>query len=85
MIKQGDVIKHKATMDVAVKVFYTSVNPDTGYTLVYGTWINQGQVLTYPLNCSAEFFIKPEHLNNWLKCKNPDSKFIRNEEWNSIV
>jgi len=84
MIRPDDVIKHKASMDVAIQVLYTSVDPTTGNTLVNGVWLNQGQTESFVLNYGAEFFIRPEHLQNWLRCKNPKSRFIRNEEWEPL-
>jgi len=92
MIKSGDVIKHKASMDVAIQVFYSTVDPETTNILINGVWINQGQVDTFtirtkrfPIGVPAEFFIKPEHLKNWLKCRKPDAQLIRNEEWVPLV
>jgi hypothetical protein len=85
MIKPYDVIKHKASMDVAIQVFFTSVDPETGNTLVDGIWLNQGYVETMPINCRAEFFIRPEHLKNWLKCMKPDAILIRNEKWEPLT
>ena len=92
MIKSGDLIKHKDSLDVAIQVTYSTVDPETSNFLVKGIWINQGQVQSYPITTNqykagvpAEFFIKPEHLENWLRCIRPDSSHVRNEEWKPLV
>lgn len=84
MIKQGDIIKHKAFMDVAVQIINTTTNPETQDIEVRGIWINQGQVSSFVLNQVTTFIIKKEHLSNWLKCLKPRSSFIRNEEWKQL-
>lgn len=88
MIKQGDLIKHKASLDCAIQVITSTVDPRTQNILVKGVWINQGQVQTfpiatptYPIGIPAEFFIRPGHLKNWLMCIKPDSLHVRKEEW----
>lgn len=85
MVKQGDVIKHKAAMDVAIQVFRFKQDPNTSNYHVQGYWINQGQVMKYSMGIPAEFYIKPEHLPNWLKCAKPESDKIRDEEWVPLV
>jgi hypothetical protein len=84
VIKQGDIIKHKAFMDVAVQVIFASTNPENGEMEVSGIWINQGQLRTYSINEPAKFTIKKHQLDNWMKCLKPKSNFIRNEEWEQL-
>lgn len=84
MINQGDIIKHKAALDVAIQIMYTSANPLTGDTDIKGIWINQGQVETYSLNIPVNFTILKKDMSNWLKCMKPQSGFIRNEEWKEL-
>lgn len=84
MIKTGDIIKHRLFMDVSVQVLFVSVNPENNDVLVKGVWINQGQTSTFSINEPAEFTITTGNKNDWLKCKKPDSNFIRAEEWEQI-
>lgn len=84
MIKQGDIIKHQAFMDVAVQVFFSSTNPKTGDIRIDGVWLNQGQTQSYRINEPANFTIKKNHLCKWYKCLKPESKFLRNEEWEQL-
>lgn len=88
MIKQGEIIKHKNFMDVAIQIMYISTNPETESLEVRGIWINQGQTESfvintrkYPYGVPIELTIKKEDLSNWLKCSKTDIVFIRNEEW----
>jgi hypothetical protein len=84
MINQGDVIKHKAALDVAIQVMYASTNPMTNDVEISGIWLNQGQVQSYSMNIPVEFIIKEKHVSNWLRCEKPSSKFIRNETWSEL-
>ncbi len=84
MIKQGDVIKHKSFMDVAIQVYFANQHPDTRDFEVRGVWLNQGQTSTYSLNEPAEITIKKVNLNDWLKCSKPESGFLRIEEWKEL-
>lgn len=85
MINPGDIIKHKAAKDTAVYIISSLQHPLTQDIEIKGIWINQGFVNTYEINILAEFTIKKEHLNNWLKSLNPNAKCIRYEEWKSLV
>ena len=92
MVNRGDVIKHKAAMDTAIQVMIFTRDPSTSNYIVRGVWINMGQTQSfpiateeYPVGIPAEFFIKPEHLSNWLKCTKPKSKFVRKEDWKPIA
>jgi hypothetical protein len=91
MIKSGDIIKHKASMDVAIQVLYASEHPDNGDVEIRGIWLNQGQTKSfiintrkYPAGVPVDCVIKKHQLSNWFKCARPDSKFIRNEEWKQL-
>ena len=84
MIKVGDIIKHKAYMDVAIQVLLTSTNPANEEIMITGVWINQGQTKTYSINEIVERTIQKSQLSNWFKCIKPESEFIRNEEWKQL-
>jgi len=89
MIKVGDIIKHKAYMDVAIQVLFTSTNPENEEIIIKGVWINQGQIQSYYINAYyinefVERTIQKSQLPNWFKCMKPKSKFIRNEEWKQL-
>ena len=84
MLNKGDVIKHKAAMDVAIQIFRFAQDPNTSNYHVQGWWINQGQTMKYSMGIPAEFYIKPEHLTNWLKCQKPDADKIREEKWEPL-
>jgi hypothetical protein len=84
MIKQGDVIKHQAFMDVAIQIITSNTHPKTGDIEVRGIYLNQGQVETFSINEPAHFIIKKRNLKNWYKCLKPESKFIRNESWEQL-
>lgn len=92
MINQGDIIKHKAAMDIAIQIISARTNPETENIEVRGIWINQGQTISYIINTKeypagipAEFIIKPNHLCNWLKCIKNKSEFYRTEEWKPLA
>ena len=84
MIKQGDVIKHKSFMDVAIQVYFINQHPETQDIEIRGIWLSQGQVESYCSNESAEFTIKAHNLNDWLKCSKPESITLRSEEWKEL-
>ena len=84
MINQGDIIKHKAFIDVAVQVIFASTNPENGEIKVSGIWINQGQLRTYNINEPAKFIIKKHQIDNWMRCSKSKSSFIRNEKWEQL-
>jgi len=91
MIKQGDIIKHKAFMDVAIQVMYLSENPENGDIEIRGIWLNQGQTKSfvintnkYPAGVPVIYIIKKHQICNWLKCDKPSSKHIRNEPWSRL-
>lgn len=83
MIKVGDIIKHKAFLDVAVQALVITQSPE-GDLDIGGVWINQGCTNSYYINIPINFILKKEHIRDWYKCLNPTSKFIRNETWEQL-
>lgn len=88
MIKPGDIIKHKAFLDVAILILFSSEHPETKDLEIKGVWLNQGQKTSYVINSNKYPTGIPITLNlstlqikNWLVCSKPEAKFIRNEEW----
>lgn len=91
MIKPGDLIKHKNFKDVAIQVFYTRYNAINEITEIDGVWINLGQAESYPITTEehpvgfpANIMIRSSNLQDWLKCTKVESKFYRNEKWESF-
>lgn len=81
MIKPGDIIKHKAFMDISIQVVIANITPNGQDMYIRGIWYNQGQVKSYLMNVHTRLIILKEDLGNWLKSAEPRSEFIRNKEW----
>lgn len=91
MISPGEVIKHKAFMDVAVQIIFALLDPETNNLEVRGIWINRGQSNSFIINSKqhpegipAEFIIKQKHLQNWLKCNKQIGVSFKDAEWKEL-
>ncbi len=80
--KNGDFIKHKAAMDLAIRIDKVYVFEDKWK--VKGTWYNQAFDRTFSIGTTAKFEIPERYLSNWLLCTNPKAECIRNEEWRKL-
>lgn len=77
--RNGDFIKHQASMDVAIKIDKVLVFEHK--VKVKGVWWNQGFVDSFCMGMPVRFEIKTRHLHNWLICDNPIAQCIRGEKW----
>lgn len=91
-MEPGDVIKHKAFIDVCVQVTFIDNDPELEEVIVHGIWFNQGQTESfmintkqYPYGLPCHFSIKRKNLDKWFKCLEPTSKFLREATWETIV
>lgn len=91
-IEPGDVIKHKAFIDVCVQVTMVGKNPDTGDLTITGFWFNLGQnqsfqikTKQYPQGIVCNFDISKKNLDKWFKCEEPTAKFLREAAWTSVA
>ena len=80
--KNGDFIKHKKFMDVAVYVI-KAYNFDHKMK-IKGIWANQQFVKTNLIVLNAHLTIKKEDLSDWYICMNPLAECIRDVEWRKL-
>lgn len=82
-VREGDIIKHGSFSDVAILV--KLIENQDGQTIISGHWLNQGQCKTYSINVpSFVMSIQNQNTNFWFKCKTPDAKCIRFEQWEQL-
>lgn len=82
-LKTGDIIKHKAFLDVAFEV--TRAFYGTHDMVVCGLWVNQGFTRTWVIDTTEHWFrISEEQKDNWLVCEKPRAVCIRGEKWVKI-
>jgi len=84
MLHKGNVIKHRMYKDVAIGIHKCF---DVGHKLkIKGYWINQAFEESYDMHLGTfKVVILKENLKDWLICKEPTAKCIRNVEWHPIV
>lgn len=91
-LEAGDVIKHKAFVDVCIQLTFVDNDPEEDSVIIHGIWFNQGQTESflintkqYPFGIPCYFTLKRKQLNNWFKCMEPTAKFLRKATWESIA
>jgi hypothetical protein len=83
MIKQGDIIKHKRSMDVCFNVF--TVESRMRLLAIRGAWINLGRKKSWLLDVLPDvIMISINDLHDWEICKTPEVKCLRNSEWGPV-
>ena len=82
-IRESNIIKHREFKDVAIKVLSVTVN-SSGYT-IHGTWVNLGQVNSYPLHIETDLVIMKDDERDWAICLEPKLDFLRNAKWEIIT
>lgn len=91
-LEAGDVIKHKAFIDVCIQVTFLDNDPEEDEVIIHGIWFNQGQIESYlinteeyPFGVPCYFKINRKNLDKWFKCTEPTAKFLREATWESLV
>lgn len=72
-LKPGDVIRHKAQPKLPIQIVTATIDPETNNLLVKGIYNN---IWNAAQGIMTEFFIRPQHMKNWVKISGDDWKPI---------
>ena len=82
-IREGNIIKHREFKDVAVKVLEVAVN--SSWYSIKGTWINLGQISSFPLHIETDLIIMRTNERDWSICLDPKADLLRDAKWEIIA
>lgn len=80
--RTGDFIKHKASMDVAIRV--DKVYRFDNKWKIKGIFYNQAYVKTFSMGMPIRLELPIKYLSNWLLCMEPTAECIRDVEWRPL-